>query len=519
MAKVQDALRSIMPTRNSPAWALMQDGLHYTQELVKAYDGAMLAAWKALQGMAEVNTEADAAGDVTVEEAQESITPVAHDDETLRSNQQAVTTMDNVAELRGDEFQMGAGLKQSVQAYFDSLGNQVKSELFGKVDLLKKGVKDAFGHGMGPTKALAFAALPSVISKGKLIQYNANWKNRGYDAAVVAAPITITGGQYKGDYYAGAIINRYENESNKYYSHEVAIIKRGPTVVQTGMVTGNSETSSLISLLQSLNDVKQESTVAAQSDAEAREVLKQLERSSTTQFSVSKAVEMDENGLVAMHNLTRENLLWSLRMGGFPSPSIAVVKAKAGHTKYGPISVVFGRETIDPAVNRNNRLYGSDAWTPTNPTVEYRLNTDAADALNEAMRGLEQQLDGVFKHDIYGWRYNATNGESTTKTAEQMIGDAKARPGMLAAYLKDNGVEPEVVKKPKNSGRSQADTNFYNAILEHYGAEALEDARAMNGNEWNEKYDLNYVREAMVQRAIERGADAERAKIHAEKAL
>lgn len=64
---------------------------------------------------------------------------------------------------------------------------------------------------------------------------------------------------------------------------------------------------------------------------------------------MSAPVEVDsQKDLVAVHNLPEENLREALELGGLTSPSIAVVKAQEGHTKYGPISLVFnvGRQDI-----------------------------------------------------------------------------------------------------------------------------------------------------------------------------
>lgn len=53
-----------------------------------------------------------------------------------------------------------------------------------------------------------------------------------------------------------------------------------------------------------------------------------------------------------MHNIYFDKMMNALKLGGFPMPSIAVTKAKSGHEKYGPISVVFNKSTIDPAVSK-----------------------------------------------------------------------------------------------------------------------------------------------------------------------
>ena len=88
----------------------------------------------------------------------------------------------------------------------------------------------------------------------------------------------------------------------------------------------------------------------AQENAESKGNSEPVKKS--VRFQLSAPVEVDQNkDLVAVHNLTAENLQEALELGGMPSPSIAVAKAQEGHTKYGPISLVFNSDTIDPMVN------------------------------------------------------------------------------------------------------------------------------------------------------------------------
>lgn len=107
------------------------------------------------------------------------------------------------------------------------------------------------------------------------------------------------------------------------------------------------------------------------------------------QFSLREPVEQVRD-LVAVHGLTEQNLRGALALGGLPMPSIAVVKAAQGHSKYGPISMVFGRESIDPQVDPRNKIYGGDAYTPTAPAVEYPVNYDR-------MRAMENQISELSK--------------------------------------------------------------------------------------------------------------------------
>ena len=56
--------------------------------------------------------------------------------------------------------------------------------------------------------------------------------------------------------------------------------------------------------------------------------------------------------------------------GKSPMPSIAVMDVNVPHEVFGDLTLVFGRDTIDPKVDPANKIYGSDAWTPTFPDVK-----------------------------------------------------------------------------------------------------------------------------------------------------
>lgn len=74
-------------------------------------------------------------------------------------------------------------------------------------------------------------------------------------------------------------------------------------------------------------------------------------------FSLKEPVE-ETDSLVAVHNLTEDKLLKTLKLEGIPMPSIAVTKSKMGWNNFGDISLVFGKDTIDPK-SRKNKVYGA----------------------------------------------------------------------------------------------------------------------------------------------------------------
>ena len=223
-------------------------------------------------------------------------------------------------------------------------------------------------------------------------------------------------------------------------------------------------------------------------------------------FQLAAPVEVDsQKDLVAVHNLTEQNLQEALELGGMPSPSIAVVKAQEGHTNYGPISLVFGSETIDPMANRANRIYGSDAWTPTRPGVEYKVDADKVWELNRELAQLSRQTaEGAFA------RSNLLTGrmdmEASDKSPQQLAGQLAQDDSVKAAYLADKGETVQKVMK-QESQYTESQVNRYEKIMEALGGkekliETVETDEA-NGNHDGVNAVLEKVRQAEKEWAME----------------
>lgn len=179
--------------------------------------------------------------------------------------------------------------------------------------------------------------------------------------------------------------------------------------------------------------------------------------------------------LVAVHNLTEQNLRDAFYLGGLPMPSIAVVKAAQGHSMYGPISIVFGRESIDPQTDSRNKIYGGDAYTPTAPAVEYPVDYDRMRAVEKRLAGLSEKVaGGVFRNDsaLQHAGVDEESGMSTAELADKLARDDSIR----AAYLADQGktLEPVMQKKEFNPFGNDALAK----LVQKIGAQKLADIEA-----------------------------------------
>lgn len=169
----------------------------------------------------------------------------------------------------------------------------------------------------------------------------------------------------------------------------------------------------------------------------------------TVKFSMEAPIE-ETRTLVALHNLDEDNLRRTLKLGAFPSPSIAIVKAEQGHSKYGSITAVFPRSTIDPTADRRNRVYGGDAWTPThrNARVEYPVDVDKAVEFEEHIGELSGMIAGGAFSSSSVLRAHGVDNE-TDMTAQEVADRLVRDDAVRAAYLAATGTafEPEYSEK------------------------------------------------------------------------
>ncbi len=157
---------------------------------------------------------------------------------------------------------------------------------------------------------------------------------------------------------------------------------------------------------------------------------------SDIRFSLKVPVE-ETKDLIAMHNISKNKLLKTIELGGFPMPSIGITKADQGYEDFGDISVIFNKDTIDPA-NSKNRVYSGDAWTPTFPTIEYKVNEDA-------LRDIAKRVGQSYSY----LEANIFDGSSNTRTN---LYNAKY---IKETFLKENNIE----KQPKHLGYEEVKPN------------------------------------------------------------
>lgn len=77
--------------------------------------------------------------------------------------------------------------------------------------------------------------------------------------------------------------------------------------------------------------------------------------------------------LIAQHNTSEEKLLEALDLGALPVPSIAITKYQNPVLKYGDITLLFNKDTINPT-DRRNVTYNSDIYSTRKPEIGIALD-------------------------------------------------------------------------------------------------------------------------------------------------
>ena len=105
--------------------------------------------------------------------------------------------------------------------------------------------------------------------------------------------------------------------------------------------------------------------------------------------------------LLIQHNLSAENLMHAVKMGGIPVPSLAVTKKDAPLTNFGEITLLGNKDLADPRGSGKPKVFGADIYSPRYPQINYKLDKASTKKLNEALAPYRQEGEReIYSNDI-----------------------------------------------------------------------------------------------------------------------
>lgn len=200
-----------------------------------------------------------------------------------------------------------------------------------------------------------------------------------------------------------------------------------------------------------------------------------------TKFSLKTPVE-ETDKLLALHNKDENSILAAIKLGGLPMPSIAIVKARDGHTKYGPISLVFNKATIDPQADSRNKVYGGDAWTPTSPRLEYEANSDAEERLRSKYYELAKRVGYDNARPLYDYAHELEDALNNNGGEAGLLERHKDDARMMNLFLADSG--QNMVQDINTETVTRLDDEkikLYDHLIQRLGEDVIGEMRPVGG--------------------------------------
>lgn len=388
--------------------------------------------------------------------------------EQLQYNAKSVVNMEAVVSLKGNEFDGGDKLSNKIDNYFSTLNNKVYSDEYGDVLLNKSSRRSDLRHGSTRLKNTAYVAIPDVIKKGKTIFVSSK---KGVERIVVAAPIEISNEKY----YMGVMLMR-DNNTQRLYLHDVITEKETELISRVSLNTTEANETEhnlfMTSILQKALSVNNSNM------------------QDEPKFSLKEPIE-ETRDLIAVHNTSEDKLIKTLELGGFPMPSIAIMRSKmAGSQGFGNISIVFDKDTVDPEI-KGNVVYSADAYTPTKVNFDIKLDKDKANDLyfkaidyEKANRNIPFALKSI-RLEPENLTDRITNFSNIDEFIEYIAPDYSMKQFFLS---ENNNQIKEFVKKETRTEVSDEDAELFDYLIEN-----IPDYRPVfSPSAWKEKYESDF---------------------------
>jgi len=213
-------------------------------------------------------------------------------------------------------------------------------------------------------------------------------------------------------------------------------------------------------------------------------------------FSLSSNVEQTKD-LIAVHNMTAAELEKSLDLGGLPMPSIAIIKAADGHSEYGDVSLVFGKDTIDPKKSARNKVYGGDAWAPTFPKIDYKANEKVGKRIRDKYYDLSRKYGYDNTRALYNYAQDLSDVLTSEGGEKAMIDRLYGDTGMMQIYLMDTGKERVAnVNKETKTALTDGQVRNYENLIDTLGRDEMNGFAKKDGEELS---DLVRRRKAFIE--------------------
>lgn len=189
-------------------------------------------------------------------------------------------------------------------------------------------------------------------------------------------------------------------------------------------------------------------------------------------FSFDGPVERVKD-LVAVHNLKQDDIQNALKLGGFPMPSIAVTKDNMGHEMYGDVTLMFHSDTIDPKKNKENKVYGGDAYTPVFPSIRFKPSEKIANNIRDIYYDNVSTLGYDAMNPMYRLANNIENELNDAGGESALKEKYKNNTSLMRTFLKMNDKDVEDVISRTESSMTDEEIRLNQTLIDSLGEDVI----------------------------------------------
>jgi len=234
------------------------------------------------------------------------------------------------------------------------------------------------------------------------------------------------------------------------------------------------------------------------------EALEEAVEHPVKQFAAREAVEVREDGMVALHNMRYKGLLSALNIGGLVWPSIAVIRSRGNaepYTSFGNCTVVLKSGVITNSLPDaylsgggagQTRVYGNDSWTFSLPGDAVQQIQDGREVVRIRNRwgGYQEYpntlegLSDLMRDTLYEWQ-EAVREETGEWYREDYGFPGKLESYAIKRYSDVEDIRADLVRLGTYEEQSNSEGDLYRAKRDlawqlwhdHGGDEGLGDLR------------------------------------------
>jgi hypothetical protein len=176
--------------------------------------------------------------------------------------------------------------------------------------------------------------------------------------------------------------------------------------------------------------------------------------------ALSSGISRPEKPLMAVHNLSLNNLYKGTQAGGLPAPSVAIKDTTSPFNKFGEVSLIGSKEFAEP--NRDLNVFGGDAYTPSVWSSSEDANKIAKDLARQSPRVIPEHVadpNTLIAHNIPEFKtLEEIKNASHLLTDEQK---AKAAQDLFDSYVAEDLQSRMPKIKPSRGGQHQDEEYQY----------------------------------------------------------